>query len=321
MNHTHTIQWTTDYLTSKGHSLLASPEIVVETPWSNVIRFSTSQEDVYLKETPPSLFLEPKILQLLRNKLHASVALVLASNEELHCFLMKDAGISLRKYLKNKVEPGLLYQAIKEYTTTQRLAENHIESFLTLGVPDWRLAKLPELYDQLIHQTEFLKDEGLTAEELQILRDLRPKVSEQCELLAQYQIPETLVQPDFNTNNTLYNPNTKQMTLIDLGEIAITHPFFSLPNFLLQATIHHGIKEADQVYLQLQDTYLENWLELSSQKQLLEGFTLAGKLWPLYSALAHYRLMMSVNLKTFKSYYAHRPHRLAEHLRAYSAST
>jgi len=43
----------------------------------------------------------------------------------------------------------------------QRATEQHIESFLALGVPDWRLNKLPKLYDQIIAQTEFLKTEGL----------------------------------------------------------------------------------------------------------------------------------------------------------------
>jgi hypothetical protein len=81
---------------------------------------------------------------------------------------------------------------------------------------------------RLISETEFLKADGMTGEELQILQDLSPKISEQCELLAQYKIPETLVQPDFNTNNTLLNLITHKITFVDLGEITITHPFFSL---------------------------------------------------------------------------------------------
>lgn len=156
---------------------------------------------------------------------------------------MKDAGQNLRKYLKTNFKPELLSQALKEYTTIQRSTENHIEEFLALGVPDWRLNELPKLYDQIIQQTEFLKENGITNDELKILRNLSPKFLEQCELLSQYQIPETLVQPDFNTNNVLFDPNTKKMTCIDLGEIAIAHPFFSLHNFLLQATIHEGLKE------------------------------------------------------------------------------
>jgi len=111
------------------------------------------------------------------------------------------------------------------------------------------------------------------------------------------------------------------MTLIDLGEIAIAHPFFSLHNFLLQATIHHGVKEIDQTYYQLQNACFENWLELATKNQLLEAFMLAKKLWPIYGALACYRLMLGIDLQAFKSYYANnRPNRLAECFRKYIAS-
>jgi hypothetical protein len=319
ITHTHTIKWATDYLVSKGYSLQSSPEIVVETPWSNVVRILTSKEAVYLKQTPPRLFLEPKIMQLLTNQLHASVPTVITSNDDLYCFLMKDGGQSLRRYLKIDFQPNLLCQAIRQYTNIQRLTENHVGAFLELGVPDWRLDKLPNLYDQLINQTQFLKADGVTDEELQILQGLSIQVSEQCELLSQYQIPETLVQPDFNTNNTLFDPQAQKMTIVDLGEIVITHPFFSLHNFLLQATIHHGVKELDHTYHQLQNTYCESWLELATKKQLLEGFMLAKKLMPIYSALALYRLMTSIDLQAFKIYYANRPNRLAECIREYIA--
>jgi hypothetical protein len=320
-NHTHTLKWATDCLISKGYSLQHSPEIVVETPWSNVIRFSTSKEDIYLKQTPPSISVEPKIMQLLANQFHANVPAVIAINEDLHCFLMEDAGQTLRKYLKTAVQPDLLCKAIRQYTTIQRSTENHIESFLTLGAPDWRLDKLPNLYDQITNQTDLLKADGITDEELDLLRDLSSKIAEQCELLSQYQIPETLVQPDFNTNNLLFDPNTKKMTLIDLGEIVIAHPFFSLHNFLLQATIHHEVKEPNQIYYQLQDSCFESWLELATKNQLLEVFTLTKKLWPVYSALAYFRLMMSVDLQALKSFYANRPNRLAGFFREYIASS
>lgn len=319
--HTPTINWATDYLISKEYSLQHSPEMLIETPWSNVIRFSTSQYDVYLKQMPPAISLDPKIIQLLADQCQASVPVVIATNDSLHCFLMKDAGLNLRSYLKTEFQPDLLCQAIKAFTTIQRSTESHIQSFLALGVPDWRLDKFSKLYDQIIKQTAFLKADGMTDNELKILQDLSPKVAEQCELLSQYQIPETLVQPDFNTNNILFDPSTKKMTLIDLGEIAITHPFFSLHNFLYQATIHHGVKEGDQRWHQLQNACFENWLELATKKRLLEGFMLAKKLWPIYGAFGCYRLMMSVDLQAFRSHYANRPNRLADSFREYIAST
>lgn len=312
-------EWAEECLLSNGFTTIGPSEHIQTTPWSSITQFITTVGYFYLKQTPPALFLEPKLMQLLATQLHASVPIVIASNDELHCFLMKDAGQTLRKHLETQFQPDLLYRAIKEFTAIQRITENHIEYFLALGVPDWRLDKLPKLYEQLINQTKLLKTEGMTSEELQILRDLVTKFSEQCTTVSQYQIPETLVQPDFNTNNILFDLNTKKMTLIDLGEITITHPFFSLHNFLLQAIIHHGIKEQDQTYYQLQNACCENWLELATKNELLDVLMLVKKLWPIYSALAYYRLMISVDQQALKSYYANRPNQLVKHLREYIA--
>lgn len=318
-NDTDLLKWVTNCLVSKGYTLKDSPEIVVQAPWSTVTRFSTSTEDVYLKQTPPLLFLEPTIIQLLMNQMRASVPIVIGSNDDLCCFLMKDAGQTLRSYLKSDFQPELLCQAINQFTAIQRTAENHLDSFFELGVPDWRLNQFPNLYMRLINQTEFLKSEGLTDEELKKLHDLIPTLSEQCERVSSYHIQETLVQPDFNTNNILFNPNTRKMTCIDLGEIVITHPFFSLHNFIIQAERHHGIKEGDSTYHQLLQACCEGWLNMAPQDRLLEMYLQIKKLWPIYCALGFYRLMMSVDVKALKSYYANTHNCVSGHLRAYIA--
>lgn len=318
-NHISILKWATDWLIANGYSQQHSPEIIQETPWSNVFRLSTSNGDIYLKQPVPLLAQEAKILQLLAYQFKANVPVVIAINDDLHCFLMKDAGLSLRKYLKTEFNPDLLCQSIKNFTAFQRSTENKLEPIFSLDVPDWRLNKLPKLYEFIIRQAEFLKADGMTEEELKILHDLSPQVSDELKTLSQYQIPETIVQPDFNTNNILINPSTKQFTFIDLGELAISHPFFSLHNFLYQATIHHGVKEKDETWCQLQDACIENWLELGTKSELLEAFILAKKLWPIYSACVNYHFMHCVDLQALNSWYANKPNRLAGVFREYIA--
>lgn len=318
-NHTDPLKWAADCLVLKGYILKDSPEIVAQVPWSTVARIPTTTEDVYLKQTPPLLFLEPTILKLLMHQMNASVPVVIESNNDLCCFLMRDAGQTLRSVLKNDFQSELLYQAINQFTAIQRTAENHLDSFFELGVPDWRLKQFPHLYTQLINQTDFLKSEGLTNQEIQILHDLVPSLTEQCERVSSYQIQETLVQPDFNTNNVLFHPNTKKMTCIDLGEIVITHPFFSLHNFIFQAERHHGVKEGESTYHQLLQACCEGWLNVAPKDQLFETYLQIKKLWPIYCAFGFYRLMMIVDTKALKSYYANTPNCLSGHLRAYIA--
>lgn len=316
-DNTLVLDWAANHLISTGHTIISSPQIVAETPWSTVIRFVTANGDIYLKQTPPSLFLEVKIIELLAKEMRASVPTLLCSNKELNCFLMQGAGISLREYLKTSFKPELLCQAINEFVAFQRSTEHYIDSFLAIGVPDWRLDNLCKLYDHLIQQRDFLKTEGLTDEEIQNLHALKPQLLEQCNVIAQYQIPATIVQTDFNTNNIVVNLHTGRLTSIDLGEVAISHPFFSLNNFLFQATLHHGVKEQDQFYLQLQETCMEAWLGIATKNQLLAAMIEVKKLWYIYFALAYYRLMQSVEINLLKSFYANRPNQIALHLRKY----
>lgn len=316
-NHTDILTWATNYLNAAGYSLKSSPEILLETPWSYVFRFSTIKGDAYLKQTPPSISMEAKVTQLLAERFHANVPEVIAINDELSCFLMNNAGLNLRKYLKTEFKPELLIRAIQDYTAMQRSTENNVDDFIAQDIPDWRLNKIPKLYETLINDTVFLKSEGIADNEIPNLQALTPKVLNHCELISQYHIPETIVQYDFNTNNVLYNPNTQKLTSIDLGEMVISHPFLSLDNFLIQCIKHEGIKENDPLYQTLFDTCLENWLILTKKENLLKAFDLIKKLYPLYSALAIYRLMHCVDPNAFRAFYADRPNRLAVYLREY----
>lgn len=316
-NKTDILKWSNDCLISKGYSIDPPPEIVLSTPWSTIIRFATSRGVIFLKHTPPSLFLslEPKIISILSKNFSTDLPDVIAVNDKLHCFLMKDAGEPLRKILKIEFKVDLLSEAIQQYALIQRSTEKNIESFLTMGIPDWRLDKLPKLYDLLVNQTDFLKGEGIADNEVKILQDLSHPFSEKCRLLSNYGIPETLGRHDFHDNNILIKPKTKKMTFIDLGESVIIHPFFPLYNCLRQTTIHHGIKEADRSYQMLQDACFGNWLDLKNKKELLEAFALAKLLWPLFSVLACYEHMMCVDLKAYKIHYANRPNKIVEYFK------
>lgn len=318
-NETQVLKWGSDYLLSSGYSIERSPEIVQATPWSTIIRFSTLTGAIYLKHTPSSLFLslEPQIISILSKQFPESVPTVIANNDNLHCFLMKDAGEPLRKSLKAEFRVELLSQAIQQYAAIERWTENNIASYLKLGVPNWQLDKLPILYNHLISQTDFLKSEGLSDKDIKMLEDLSPIFLDQCRLLSKYGIPETLGRHDFHDNNIVIDLKTEKMTFIDLGESVILHPFFPLYTCLRQATVHHNLKETDQDYQILQDACFKHWLGLMSKKELLEAFILAKQLWPIFSVLACYELMMCVDLKAYQVHYANRPSKIFEYFKEY----
>lgn len=297
------IQWGHNYLSSHGHILKNNlPEIVQNTPWSYVIRFATTDGNVYLKHTPKLIGLEPIIIQILHDQFHASVPEVIAHNSELNCFLMKDAGTPLRASLKKKFDAGLLCKAIEQFTSMQLAVADHVNIFLDLGVPDWRLDKLPDLFKQFLSQKEILFAEGLSEKEINELDKSLPNISHLCKKLSSYSIKQTIVQPDFHDNNVLLNDISQKMTIIDLGEIVISHPFFSLVNYLQQIKKHHALTEEDDAYLQIMDACFQNYMAVESKKHLSEAFALAQILLFVYGALAAYRLMLACGEKTIMSF-------------------
>jgi hypothetical protein len=260
------VQWGCNYLLSRGYILISQlPENVKNTPWSYVIRFVTTDGYVYLKHTPNLLALEAIITQILHDQFHASVPEVIRYNAELNCFLMKDVGKPLREILKKQFDAALLCRAIDQFTMMQLAVMDHVNIFLELGVPDWRLDKIPDLYQQLLSQKDLLIADGLSEIEVSELEKLLPRVSILCKKLSNYAIKQTIVQSDFHDNNMMIDDISQEITIIDLGEIVISHPFFSLIGCLQQIKRHHTLTEQDDAYLQIMDAFFKNFIIFDSQ--------------------------------------------------------
>jgi aminoglycoside/choline kinase family phosphotransferase len=288
------IEWAKQTLNDLGYCLKDSnPEIILETAWSQVYRFQTNRGLVYLKNVPPALSLEIDVIQLLQEQFHAPVPRILAQNQAHHCFLMQDAGFPLHDFFKQEFNAHVLIDMMQHYTALQLSAADKIDLFFKLGVPDWRLQQLPNLYQQLLSEEELLLRDGLTEQELTLLNNVYPKLISICEQLAQYPIPDTFGHADFHDKNILINPQTHQTTLIDLGEVVITHPFFSFVNCLYRATEH--IKLASRQYRELQEACFRNWLALESSAHLFEIIAIIQQCWPIHAVLGEYRLIKSID--------------------------
>lgn len=300
------IQWACNHLVPQGYTLeKALPEIIQDTPWSNVFRFSTTMGYIYLKHTPPLLAIEIPITQFLHDKIHVSVPEIIGHHAKLHCFLMKDAGEPLRAILKKKFNVLLLSNAIAQFSSIQLIAAKYINSFLDMGVPDWRLNNLPGLFRQLLLQKDLLIFEGLSEKKINILDSLLPTVFDSCKKLAAYSIKETIVQCDFHDNNILINGKDQDITFIDLGEIVISHPFFSLIGCLEQAKRHHVLSDSSEMYRCLLDAGLDTYMTFESKNHLLEAFAIAYKLWFIFEALAQNRLRLACDERKFLSFQRH----------------
>jgi hypothetical protein len=313
------IQWSCKYLSSHGYTLKSNPpEIVQDTPWSYIVRFATSEGYIYLKQTPKLLALEAPITRILHDQFHASVPEVIAYHSELNCFLMKDAGKPLRGILKQQFDAALLCKAIDQFTSLQLAVADHVKLFLDMGVPDWRLDKLPDLFGQLLAQKDILIADGLSEIEIDELEKLIPKAANLCKRLSEYSIRQSIVQCDFHDNNMLVDDVSQNVTIIDLGEIVISHPFFSLTGCLRQIKKHHALTEKDDAYIRIRNACLKNYKRVESEENISEAFAAAHLLWLVYEMLGQYRLMLACGQARILSY---QPGKLRHSLKEFMAAS
>ena len=146
--------------------------------------------------------------------------------------------------------------------------------------------------------------------EIQQLKGLTSKLQAQCDALASLEIPETIVQADFHSNNIVIDPKTKKLCYLDLGEVVIAHPFFSIINFLLQAVKHFKLKKEDEPYQNLIQICEQYWPDFKKVLPKVDA------IFPIYSALGCYRLMKSIDIDDYYEFYGNR-HKLGDNLREY----
>jgi len=95
----------------------------------------------------------------------------------------------------------------------------------------------------------------------------------------------------------------QKITLIDLGEIVISHPFFSLINFLYQIKTHHKITEKDSAYQNIKEACFKNFRQFESEENISNAFEQAYILRPIFDALAHYRLIEACDKAELTTFY------------------
>lgn len=299
------LEWAAEILKLKGYHVRGNPEPIRTMPWSKVTCFFTSEGLVYLKEMAPLYSLEPRLIQTLYQWDTQHLPKIIAENSLFQCFLMSDAGVPLRDYQPGIFQLDYMITALDIYAKIQISNTKNIGTLYAIGVPDWRVSIFPELYNGLLQQEEVLRTDGLTPLEIKLLKSTQNTVSELCQLLSDYNIPETIETMDFQDNNILVKNN--HITIADWGDAVISHPFFSLAACLYSAKRNHGIQEGDDYYHCLQDAYLNHWSLYETKDRLIHAFRLAKRLRLIQVALSFgrtYKDICSIAPHPFKGYLA-----------------
>ncbi len=233
-------------------------EMIVETPYSNVIKIVTDQQIYYLKQTPKSLYLEAEILSLFSDTVPTPK--LVAKNDEYCSFLIEECGNkTLRQHLFEKGNNyNLMETALNNYFNIQISTIDHTDEYSKLGVSDWRLNKFCDLYTNLLNDDYFMNIWQISDKQRATYLNYSDDIRGLCEKLLICKLPDTLNHCDFHNNNIVKNEKG-ELFIIDWGEVCITNPLLSIEPYMRSLRKHHDIEHSTKKYRNIQKSYYERW--------------------------------------------------------------
>ena len=234
----------------RSHARITGPLEHVQTePWATVFRVRTEDGTVWFKACAPHQGFEVPMTAALSARWRATVTEVIAHDVDRRWLLMADAGEPLR-VLGNPPERWL--EVLPTYAELQIGETRHIDEHLASGVPDLRVARLPLLYDELLHA-----ELPLSPDERSALERFLPRSAALCEELDDAGIRPSIQHDDLHMNNVYVKEET--LRVLDWGDASVGHPFFSLFETFRFLVEMNGLEPRDPSFARLRDAYLEPW--------------------------------------------------------------
>ena len=255
-------RWTDPHWLAEAHewieSALAKAGLrrtgAIEQPhvrwWSTLLRVPTTGGDLWFKANTESLRYEAGLVTLLAARRPECVPPLLASDLERGWMLMADAGTTLRGLQEEERDLSRWLEVLPLYAGVQLDLAGDVDELLALGVPDLRLATLPERYERFVAEVEVE----------QRFRDAVPLVAELSEQLAAYRIPETIQHDDFHDAQVFVRDG--RYLLLDWGDACVSHPFCTL-SVTLEGVLAWGLDDVENAVdtAPFRDAYLRPWAE------------------------------------------------------------
>ncbi|HLO16088.1 MAG TPA: phosphotransferase [Anaerolineales bacterium] len=274
-------------------------------PWSTVLRVPTDAGTLFFKATAPETRYEAELTEMMAVWNPDCMPELLAVDTLRGWMLMRDGGELLRAAIRPKQDIAPWAPVITRYAELQLDLAQRVPELLTLGVPDYRLARLPRLYLPLLADQESLglnQPDGLGSNEVDHLRELAPRFEQICTELAAFEIPESLNHGDFHDGNILLRDG--RITFFDWGDANLTHPFVSLRTFFVSIEI--SLKLDDFSFTPemagLLERYLEPWQQFASQEALLTAYRLSRPVASVAKALAWHKTISNLKAPLREKY-------------------
>jgi len=282
------IAWIEDQLANSGRESTGPVEVMHQRPWATFARVDTDKGTVYFKAPAPGSYYEAGVTEALTRWRPKNTVPILSVDLERGWLLSADAGATLRSASPSVVQVEHWVKLMPICVELQLQMAEHVPELLALGMPDRRLAKLPQLYTQLLEDDENLRvglKPGLSPEEYRSLCDLPSQVAFMCEELNSYGFPETLTHEEVHDANILLTRDGRYI-FTDWSDSSVAHPFFSMLVTMRAAAHRLKLAENSPEMIRVRDAYLEPWTEFETREKLSAAYDLAYRLGMINRALS-----------------------------------
>ena len=192
-------------------------------PWATVLRAPTSDGPVWFKANGPSQAYEAGLVAVLARERPDAVPPLLAVDLRRSWMLMADGGERLRDVIARHRSLAGWLDVLPLYAGLQVDLAPHVDELLALGVPDRRLAVLPQ--------------QAAAIPELE--PDL-PAIEEMARRLAGYGIPDTIQHDDLHDGQVFLREG--RPLVFDWGDAVASHPFLTMA-VTLEGVIAWGVDD------------------------------------------------------------------------------
>ena len=224
--------WIADRLRALGLTRTGEIEQPHVRDWSTVLRVPTEAGDVWFKANVEELAFEAGLVALLAERRPDVVPPPLAWDDATGWMLMADAGSMLRTVEPEEAWLAGWHDVLPRYAALQLAMTDDVTTLLALGVPDLRLATLPERYQQVLDE--------VGAE--QRFRDALPQVVDLCDQVASFGIGETVQHDDLHDGQIFVRDGG--FRVLDWGDACVAHPFFTL-SVSLEGILQWGLHDVE----------------------------------------------------------------------------
>ena len=272
-------EWIHENVTRLGAAPVGAIDQHHVRPWSTVMRVPTDRGDLYFKANAPDLTFEAGLVNLLSKRRPNCVPRLLAVDLDRGWMLMSDAGQRLREIVERERDLSRWLEILPLYAQVQLDLSGDVDEMLRLGVPDLRLAILPDRFEQLLDELVDLPpdlDRRLAASV--------PRVRELRDELAAFGVPETIQHDDFHDGQIFVRDS--RYLLLDWGDSCISHPFFTLA-VTLDGQLAWGLDDVEGSVdvLPFRDAYLDPF---GTAEELAAAAEIARRLgWACRAVNAH----------------------------------